>query len=114
MRGSEVLFGVRSGRLSGRMRGAVGGMRRGRREEGEGLTLPSEASMILTGHSRTEARKQNEAGSWGVAEGYQRKSRMGAGCGKVSDVLNNWKDLLSDWARKTDPSGDHLALLAKF
>ena len=42
-------------------------------------TRPSEASSSLTGHSRTDTTKQNEAGSNGVAVGYQVKSRIGAG-----------------------------------
>ena len=49
-------FGVRSGRLFGRTRGAVGEMRSGKRgrSEGERETLPSEALISLTGHSRIE------------------------------------------------------------
>ena len=40
-------------------------------------TRPSEASSSLTGHSRTEATKQNNAGFEAVAPGYQTKSSIG-------------------------------------
>jgi hypothetical protein len=43
-------------------------------------TRPSDALSSLTGHSRIEAKKQNEAGSDTAARGYQAKSRMGAAC----------------------------------
>jgi hypothetical protein len=46
-------------------------------------TLPSEASSNWTGESRTDATKQNDDGSRGVARGYQRKSRMGAARGNT-------------------------------
>ncbi len=36
----------------------------------EDCTLPSDASSSLTGHSRTDATKQKEAGSRMVALGY--------------------------------------------
>ena len=78
MRGLGVQFGVRRSLLFGRMRGAVGVMRWG----GDGTkrqTLPSEASMGLTGHSRTEARKQNEAGLSRVPE-------------KVEDECGLWEE----------------------
>ena len=70
-------------------------------------TRPSEASMDLTGHLRSEVRKQDEAGSCGDADGYQRKSRMDTGYGKSADVLslNNWSDLSLDLGRKADLSG---------
>ena len=51
--------------------------------------------MSLKGHPRTEAREGNEAGSCGVADGYQRKSRMDAGCGKSVNVFN-WKNLFEE------------------
>ena len=47
--------------------------------DNDGITRPVEASSNLTGHSRTEATKQYEAGSFRDAVGYQRKSRMGDG-----------------------------------
>jgi len=65
MRGRGVLFGVRGGRLSGMMRGTVGEMRWG---GGEGGGTDSSIRSVDR-HSRTEGRKQNEAGSWEVAEG---------------------------------------------
>lgn len=42
-------------------------------------TRPSEASSNFTGQSRTDAKKQNEAGSLGEAVGYHVKSSTGAG-----------------------------------
>ena len=50
-------------------------------------TLPSEASSNLTGHSRTDATKQKDAGSYGEAVGNQMKSRIGAAC---------WRTLVSE------------------
>lgn len=47
------------------------------------LTLPSEASSNWTGDSRTDATKQNDDASRGVARGYQIKSRMGAARGNT-------------------------------
>jgi hypothetical protein len=47
------------------------------------LTLPSEASSNWTGDSRTDATKQNDDESRGVARGYQIKSRMGAARGNT-------------------------------
>ena len=64
-------------------------------EEGARPTLPPEASMSLKGHQRTEAREENKAGSCGVADGYQRKSRIDAGCGKGVNVFN-WKNLFEE------------------
>src|ERR1700730_5919385 len=49
----------------------------------ERLTLPSEASSNCTGDSRTDATKQNNDASRGVARGYQTKSRMGAARGNT-------------------------------
>ena len=46
-------------------------------------TRPSEASSSLTGHSRTEATKQKDAGSFAVAPGYQTKSSIGEGSRNV-------------------------------
>jgi hypothetical protein len=60
----------------------------------ERLTLPSEASNSFTGHSRTEATKQNEAGSRGDAVGYQTKSSTGAAWG------NSWAENRSCVAAK--------------
>jgi hypothetical protein len=46
----------------------------------EKRTLPSQASISLTGDSLTEVKKQNEVGSVeGAAPGNQVKSSMGAG-----------------------------------
>jgi hypothetical protein len=50
---------------------------------GNRLTLPSEASSNWTGDSRTDATKQNDDTSRGVARGYQMKSRMGAARGNM-------------------------------
>lgn len=50
-------------------------------------TLPSAASRSLTGVSRTDATKQNDAGSRVVANGYHAKSNIGAGCGSRRDLL---------------------------
>lgn len=44
------------------------------------VTRPSEASRSFTGHSRTDARKQKDDGSFGEAAGYHVKSSMGADC----------------------------------
>lgn len=63
-------------------------------------TLPSDASSSLTGHSRTEATKQNDAGSPQVAAGYHAKSRMGAGWGNHS-----FPELLqcgNDWGNNSE------------
>lgn len=46
------------------------------------LTLPSDASSNLTGHSLTDARKQNAEGSSGTAVGNHRAPRMLPGCAK--------------------------------
>ena len=50
---------------------------------GKRLTRPSEASSSRTGDSRTDATKQKDDASRGVARGYQIKSRMGAAWGKT-------------------------------
>lgn len=57
------------------------------RREKKGHTLPSEASNNLTGHSRTEVTKQNEAGSCGEAVGNQIKSRIGDAWANVLDLF---------------------------
>ena len=50
---------------------------------GKQLTRPSEASSSRTGDSRTDAMKQKDDASRGVARGYQIKSRMGAAWGNT-------------------------------
>jgi hypothetical protein len=80
-----VQFVVRGGRLSYKWPAAV---HYGRHHQSRSrilnlifenlLTLPSEASSNWTGDSRTDATKQNDGVSRGVARGYQMKSRMGA------------------------------------
>ena len=50
-------------------------------------TRPFDASRSFTGHSRTDAKKQNDAGFAGLANGYQAKSSIGLGCENSSGRL---------------------------
>ena len=55
-------------------------------------TRPFEASSNLTGHSRTDAKKQNDAGFAGLANGYQAKSNTGLACENATGGLNDEYD----------------------
>lgn len=74
-----VRFAVHDDRQFCTMPEAVLGIRLVRNKLLKKLALPSDASSSFTGFSRTEATKQNEAGSMDIADGYQMKSRIGDG-----------------------------------
>ena len=54
-----------------------------------GFTRPFDASSSFTGESRTDETKQKDAGSFGDAVGYHKKSTIGAGCCRVKGRDSN-------------------------